>query len=132
MQLRAWYKNKVWDIQTLFLQTQGSTGARLERIDENGVLLVEFPSRGEFVILPSTGLRDKNETLIYRWDVVRYSYMGAEVNQIVEWDDTRAGFTPFIGFQGHNDFVYVDARCVEVVGFSLIMVTSPNHPALTR
>lgn len=113
---RAWFKNKMWFVETLFMG-KVNLGARFSNITIDGKYEWEYTNSGDFELMEALGLCDKNKRRIYEGDIVKYRYMGVEVYDLILRDHTNTGFRPFIG--EHRDETPVQSTFVEIVGNKL-------------
>ena len=114
---RAWYKNKIWEVETIYISKidKDATRIRVGRINDIMEYEWELPFKADVDLMIFVGL-DKNGKEIYSCDIIQYKHMGVMMEDAVRYDHKRAGFEPFIGVIRGTDRIHVQMNYVEVVG----------------
>lgn len=110
------FKFRVWDTKEVrYLPSDDSGG-----ITQNGKFIgidtpfrepIEFPS--DFIIEQCTGLKDKNGTLIYEGDIVKFVSNSFNYILIIKWYERESGFWAAQEFCGGGTWPLSDMWDIE-------------------
>lgn len=84
------------------------------------IVFDEVPA-SDFILMQSTGLRDKNGVEIYEGDIVKYKYGVNTFTEVIAYDKDFAGFG-LVDDDGYDSTVFTFGELAEDIDFSSLEV----------